>query len=367
MDVVSVVQHRTQPKVQWNSTGQRVEPAFSRPVLSVVTPAYNEADNLPSLFERLSQVLGSLEVDWEWIIVDDHSSDGTFAAVRSLVSEDPRVRGFRFARNHGAHTAITCGMHYARGDCAVVMAADLQDPPETLPELLAKWQAGAQVVWAVRAHREGEKARTVGFSRLYYWLMRRVVGMKEMPVTGADFFLIARPVIDALNQFNESNTSLMALITWMGFRQDTITYDKQARLHGQSGWSLEKKLKLVVDSVTSFTYLPIRLMSFLGVIIALLGFLYAGWVIINAMTGRPAFGWSSMMVVLLVVGGIQMIMMGVLGEYLWRALDESRRRPRYILEAVLGGESSQASTHQPPAADEPSLEGVLASWDVSNL
>ncbi|GAB4549223.1 MAG: glycosyltransferase family 2 protein [Anaerolineae bacterium] len=352
MDVVSVVQKQAQTRGRSNSTAQQAEQATGRPLLTVVTPAYNEADNLPRLYERLSQTLDPLELDWEWIIIDDHSSDRTFMVMESLARQDARVRGFRFARNLGAHTAITCGINHARGNCAVVMAADLQDPPETLPELLAQWQAGAQVVWAVRAQREGETATTIGFSRLYYWLMRRVVGIKEMPPTGADFFLIDRLVIDALSQFKESHTSLMALITWMGFRQTEISYPKQARLHGQSGWSLEKKLKLVVDSVTSFTYLPIRLMSYLGFVVALLGFLYAGWVIVNAMVGRPAYGWSSLMVVVLVIGGIQMIMMGVLGEYLWRALDEARRRPRYIIEAILGGSPSQPGEYHPPFAYE---------------
>jgi dolichol-phosphate mannosyltransferase len=164
--------------------------------------------------------------------------------------------------------------------------------------------------------------------------MRRVVGIKEMPSLGADFFLIDRSVIDALRQFNESNASVLALITWMGFRQTTVNYDKQARKYGRSGWSLEKKLKLVLDSITSFTYVPIRLMSYLGLVVAMLGFLYAGVVIINAFAGHPVQGWASLMVVLLVIGGIQMLMMGVLGEYLWRALDEARQRPRYLIEAT---------------------------------
>jgi dolichol-phosphate mannosyltransferase len=165
--------------------------------------------------------------------------------------------------------------------------------------------------------------------------MRNIVGIKEMTPTGADFFLIDRAVIDALRQFNESHVDIMALITWMGFRQTAITYDKKARLHGRSGWTLEKKLKLVVDSVTSFTYLPLRLMSYTGFIVALLGFLYAILVISNALSGTPVQGWSSLMVVTLIVGGIQMLMMGVLGEYLWRALDESRRRPKYLIEATI--------------------------------
>ncbi|MFB2773258.1 glycosyltransferase family 2 protein [Pelatocladus sp. BLCC-F211] len=329
----------------------RLSPSFEdkikRSLLSVITPAYNEAENLPLLYERLSNVLDSLTIDWEWIVVDDHSVDQTFAAIANIAKRDSRVHGIRFSRNFGSHTAMTCGLHYAKGDCAVIMAADLQDPPETLPELLAEWHEGAQVVWAVRKRRPGEKTSKVGFARLYYFLMRQVVGMKQMPATGADFFLIDRRVMESLHTFNESNVSLMALITWMGFRQAYITYDKRVRSHGRSGWSLEKKLKLVLDSLTSFSYLPIRLMSYIGFIVALVGFIFAGFVVINAIFGHPTPGWSSLMVVVLVLGGLQMLMMGGLGEYLWRALDESRRRPRYIVEATtdIPGNKTYNSSH----------------------
>lgn len=303
-------------------------------MLSIVTPAYNESENLPLLYRRLQDVLSSLNIEWEWIVVDDHSRDQTFEVIRQIAAQDSRVRGVRFARNFGSHTAILCGLENAKGDCAVVMAADLQDPPETIQPLMEKWNGGAQVVWAVRAHREEEAASTVGFAKLYYFMMREIVGMKEMPSTGADFFLIDRRVIDVLFQFKETNASILALITWLGFQQDSILYDKQARHHGHSGWNLEKKLKLVVDSIASFTYLPIRLMSYIGFVIALLGFVYALIVFVNALIGKPTEGWSSLMVVVLVVGGMQMLMMGVLGEYVWRALDESRRRPRYWIEAM---------------------------------
>jgi dolichol-phosphate mannosyltransferase len=280
--------------------------------------------------------LDSIGLDWEWIVVDDHSMDETFSIIEEMAHRDRRVCGIRLARNIGSYSALTCGLHEARGDCAVVMAADLQDPPETIPALLKQWGAGAQVVWAVRSQRGGEKLSTIALSRLYYWIMRRIVGLRELPAAGADFFLIDRRVLDALRQFKEINVSITALMTWMGFRQASITYIKKARLYGRSGWTLEKKLKLVADSVTSFTYLPIRLMSYVGFLVAFLGFAYAGVVVFNALTGEPAQGWSSLMVVVLIIGGVQMLMMGVLGEYLWRALDESRQRPRYLIEATTG-------------------------------
>jgi polyisoprenyl-phosphate glycosyltransferase len=318
-------------------TGEQSEKARHRILLSVVTPAYNEGANLPILYDRLRQVLERLDLGWEWVVVDDHSRDGTFDVMRGIAAQDPRARAIRLARNCGAHTAMMCGLQHVRGSCVVIMAGDLQDPPETLPRLLEQWQSGTQVVWAMREQREGEKLTTRAFARLYYLLMRRLVGIKEMPATGADFFLIDRRVVDALCQFREQNASILALITWMGFRQTAITYDKQARLQGSSGWNLEKKLKLVVDSVTSFTYLPIRVMSYFGFVVALLGLLYAGFVVFHAFMGTPAPGWSSLMVAVLVVGGIQMVMLGVLGEYLWRALDESRHRPRYLIEMVTDG------------------------------
>ena len=305
----------------------------ARPLLSVVTPAYNEAQNLPLLWARLSAAVAGVDVDWEWIVVDDHSRDETFQVLLGLAEGDGRVHGVRLARNSGAHAAIICGLHQAEGDVTVVMAADLQDPPELLPALVTAWQGGAQIVWAVRAQREGESASTKGFARFYYFLMRRLAGMNDMPPSGADFFALDRAVVNALRQFRERNASIMALITWMGFRQTTLSYDKQARLHGKSGWSLGKKIKLVIDSLTAFSYLPVRLMSIAGFVVAVLGFGYAALVIANAILGKPAEGWSSLMVVVLVVGGMQMLMMGILGEYVWRALDEARGRPQYLIEA----------------------------------
>lgn len=302
------------------------------PLLSIVTPAFNEAENLPLMYDRLAKTFNAIDIDWEWIVIDDHSADATFMVLQKLAEQDPRVHGLRLARNFGSHAAIDCGLTYSRGHCVAVMAADLQDPPETLPVLLAEWQQGIQVVWAVRQRRSGEKATTVGFAQLYYLLMRRVVGLKQMPATGADFFLLDRAVVETLKQFHENNVSLFALLTWMGFRQSQIFYDKQARIYGRSGWNLEKKLKLVLDSVIAFSYLPIRLMSYLGFVVALLGFLYAGIVILNSIFGQPIQGWTSLMVVTLILGGVQILMMGILGEYLWRSLDESRRRPRYWVE-----------------------------------
>jgi glycosyltransferase involved in cell wall biosynthesis len=308
----------------------------TQPSVTIVTPAYNESGNLPSLHERLGTVLDNTNVDWEWIVIDDHSADETFSVLMRLAEEDDRLRGFRFSRNFGSHTAITCGLHHAAGDCAIVMAADLQDPPEKIPELLNQWRQGAQVVWAVREHREGTSCLYNGLARAYHALMRRMDAFGDLEAVGADFFLVDRCVIDAFNQFRETHVSILALITWMGFRQASVTYNKVARAQGCSGWTLEKKLKLVVDSITSFTYFPIRMMSYVGFITALLGIIYTASVVADYIRGTTAPGWASLMVVVLILGGVQMLMLGVLGEYLWRALDVGRRRPRYIIESTLG-------------------------------
>lgn len=323
---------------------------YSRPesdsaLLSVITPAYNEEHNLPILFDRLRETLDAIDMKWEWIVVDDHSSDATFDYISGLSQHAPHVNVIRLARNFGSHTALACGLQNARGDCAVVLAADLQDPPELIPDFIARWRNGVQIVWGVRGMRPDDKARTVGFSKLYFFLMRSFVGLQNMPPTGSDFFLIDQRVIHAFRQFQETNVSTIGLLTWLGFRQESVSYDKEKRVHGRSGWTLEKKIKILVDSITAFTYKPIRLMSYTGFVFALFGFISAGIIIGKALLwGSPVQGYPSIMAAVLVIGGIQMLMLGVLGEYIWRALDEARRRPHYIIEDTAGNLQNQ---HQP--------------------
>lgn len=301
-------------------------------LLSVVIPAFNEEENLPALYRELSTALNESVPRWELILVDDHSSDNTFSEILALRKKDERVRGLRLSRNSGSHKAILCGLRSAEGACALVMAADLQDPPGVVRDMLGKWESGSQIVWAVRSSETGEAG--IGFnSRLYYWLMRHVFGVREMPGSGADFFLLDRRVIDTLMKYRESNSSVLGLLMWMGFRQARIYYTKQPRRAGRSGWTLRKKIKLLIDSITSFSHLPIRVMSIAGFAVSMVGFIYAFIVVINFLLGRPGQGWSSLMIVLLIVGGLQMLMLGVLGEYVWRTLDESRRRPQYMVEA----------------------------------
>jgi glycosyltransferase involved in cell wall biosynthesis len=303
------------------------------PRFSVVVAAYNEEGNLPILLQRV------LALDWagmgfepEFVFVDDHSRDRTPQILKEFARNDPRVKVLRFSRNFGSHKAFAAGLEHASGEVATILAADLQDPPETIPLLLEKWRGGAKVVWAVRAERDGESLATKAFSRCYYFLMRRFAEVQP-PSRGADFLLVDKVVIHALRQAPEKHTSLLSLIQWMGFDQDSIEYTKQARHSGRSKWTLRKKLKLAVDSFVSFSYAPVRFMSVVGLLFSLLGFGYALIIIVRALFNDvPVQGWSSLMCVLLIVSGVQLIMLGILGEYLWRAFDESRGRPRYIVE-----------------------------------
>jgi len=300
-------------------------------LISLISPAFNESANLGPLYERLAAAMAAVGVDWEWIVVDDHSRDNTFDVLRALTARDPRVRGVRLARNSGSHVAITCGLHLAKGDAAIMLAADLQDPPETIRAMLERWRAGAEVVWATRRERPGDRTHS-GFAAVYYWIMRRVVGMNEMPERGADFFLIGKPVLDAFRQFRERNVSVLALITWIGFRQETIEYDKQPRTAGRSGWTLARKVKLVVDSIVSFTDLPIRLCWYGGA--ALLALAVVVGVI--GIAQLPTLGAALLLMLSVVLGlaGLQLIALGLIGEYVWRTLDEARGRPQYLIEAV---------------------------------
>jgi glycosyltransferase involved in cell wall biosynthesis len=302
-------------------------------MISIVTPAFNESTNLRALYDRLAAAMAAQAIDWEWVIVDDHSRDDTFTVIQQLAAADARVRGLRLARNSGSHLAIMCALHHVAGDAAALLAADLQDPPEFMAQMLERWRAGAQVVWAVRRQRPGETSHR-GFAAVYYWIMRRLVGLREIPATGADFFLIDRVVIDAFRQSRERNTSVFALITWLGFRQDQIEYDKQPRASGRSGWTLARKITLVIDSVTSFSDFPLRWCLYGGLSLFGVGLLLgvAGVVLL------PSLGAGLLLIVALVVtlSGVQLGALAVVGQYVYRALDEARGRPRYVIEAVAG-------------------------------
>jgi dolichol-phosphate mannosyltransferase len=308
-------------------------------VLSILTPAFNEADNLEALHAQIIATMSQLREDWEWLIVDDHSRDATFSVIERIAAKDPHVRGIRLARNSGSHIAIACGFHHVRGDALVMMAGDLQDPPALVGAMLDRWREGAHVVWATRRASPGTRSNSL-FSTFYYWIMRRIVGMTDMPAHGADFFLIDRVVIDALRRFRERNVSVLALVIWLGFRQVQIEYDKQPRAAGKSGWTLRKKIKLVLDSVIGFSEAPIRMCSYLGVVLFLSGLLVGIYAI--------AFPSNTAWILAAMVGlsGVNLMALGIVGEYVWRGLDEARARPAFLIEALAGAHEPSSFEHE---------------------
>jgi len=304
--------------------------------LSLVIPVYNEAENLPLLVPAVDAALASLkDVELEFVFVDDGSQDETLARLRTLAETDRRVRAVSFSRNFGSHAALRAGFQHCTGDVVAFIAADLQDPPELLVRLLEKWREGNQVVWGSREKRDDPFFTTL-FSKVYSSLMRRLA-LREMPASGVDVCLADRQVIDAVLAMAEKNTSVMGLIMWAGFRQTFVPYDRAARRHGHSKWTLAKKLKLFVDSFVSFSFFPIRLVSYLGLTVSALGFAYAMFIIARRLVvGTPMQGWPSLMVAVVTLSGLQLLMLGIVAEYLWRAFDEARKRPPYIIRETVG-------------------------------
>ena len=301
--------------------------------LSIVVAAYNEAGNLPLLYQRVCALdWVKLDLEVEFVFVDDHSNDGTLRILRELAAQDPRVKVLRFSKNFGSHKAFTAGLEHCTGDAAVILAADLQDPPEAIPQLIVKWRAGVKVVWAVRAAREGVSMIDQLFANFYYRLMRKYAEVQP-PREGADFLLADRCVLQELRAAPEKNTSVLLLIQWMGFPQDFINYTKGTRHSGRSNWTFAKKLKLAIDSLASFSYAPIRIASLMGLFFGATGFIYAFFIATRAIWwSNPVQGWPALMCVVLITAGAQLLILGALGEYLWRNYDETRSRPRFIIE-----------------------------------
>jgi len=319
-------------------------------MISLIFPAFNEQDNLELLHDNVNAVISKIMGHtFEIIFVDDCSTDKTPELLQRLHKKDDRIKIIRFARNCGTHAALTAGLNHSLGDCAIAMSADLQDPPELITQLLEKWESGAKIVWGVRS--EDERSKVKFFSKLYYSSINRLTSVK-MPPLGADVFLIDRIAINAFKQISEHHTSIFMTLAWLGFTQKNVEYSKEIRHKGKSKWTLSKKVKLLIDSILSFSYTPIRFMSAIGIITALFGFLYAALVVFKYIfLGVPVAGWSSLIIVILVIGGVQMIMLGVLGEYLWRTFDESKKRPSYIIEY-----SIESKMHSVPASSRPNLK-----------
>lgn len=306
-----------------------------RRLVSVVVPALDEAGNVPGLLARVAK-LGELNPDFEFelVLVDDGSSDGTAALVRELAPSSLACTTIELARSFGSHQAITAGLRACQGDAAVVLGADGQEPETLVGEFLAEWGRGADVVWGVRRSRT-RSWRSELPSKAFSFLFTRYADLANYPPEGPSGMLLDRAVIDELNKLEESNRNVMALVAWLGYRQVRVAYDQLPREHGQSRWTRRKMVKLAVDSLIQFSSMPLRLCTFTGIGVALLGLVYTAFLVTRSLVGvdTPS-GWPTILVVVLVLGGIQLTVIGIMGEYLWRAVEEVRRRPLYVVRGV---------------------------------
>jgi len=301
------------------------------PKLSIIIPVYFNEMNLHDLYQDLkSKVLDKID-SYELVFVDDGSKDASYSIMLDLQKEDVNIRCIRLSRNFGSHAAILAGLNECTGDCAVMKTADLQEPSEILLQMFERWKNGFNVVLAVRTDRK-ENILQKFFSNSYYKLMRRFV-LKEMPLGGFDCFLIDRKVIEVLRLMDEKNTSLMGQILWSGFKTDAIYYTRLKREKGKSRWTLSKKIKLVIDSVLSFTHLPIRAMTVIGLSFFIISILWSIVIIYLKLFGEIQLeGWTTLMVFNLFSSGLILLTLGIIGEYLWRNFDATRNRPVYIIE-----------------------------------
>lgn len=304
--------------------------------MSIVIPVYYNAENLPPLYAEIKEkILDQADFDVEIVMVDDGSGDDSYRVMLSLAMQDERIRIFKLSRNFGSDAAVLCGLVNSTGDCAVVKAADQQEPVEMLLEMYEKWREGCNVVLAVREGREESKAQEF-FADLYY-AMARKFALPNMPRKGFDVFLVDRRVIDVLGSMAEPNSALDGQLLWAGFRTGTVTYIRRERKIGKSRWTLKKKIRLVADTLFSFSTVPITCVTALGAASVVGSALWALDALISKLQGEISVtGWTMMFIFQLLSFGIIMLTLGLLGAYLWRTFDASRRRPPFLIEIADG-------------------------------
>ena len=315
---------------------------MARPELSVALPVFNEEENLPELRSRLTQALDACGRSWEVVFVDDGSRDRSFELMTEYAREDPRFRAVRFSRNFGHQMALTAGVDHARGRIVAVMDADLQDPPELLGEMLKRIDEGYEVVYAQRVQREGETLFKKGTAHLFYRLMRRWTHV-DIPVDVGDFRLMGPRAVKAFRSLRERHRFIRGMTAWIGFRQIGVPYVRPPRTRGETKWPLRKMLRFAVDGLTSFSYVPLQLATWLGFLVALFALLYIVVVLLLKVLGINVPGWTTMMIFILLLGGVQLMMMGVLGEYLGRIYEEIKGRPLYLVSEVVGEDGDEAA------------------------
>ena len=302
------------------------------PHLGIVVPCFDEADGLAEFHRRLAAVMEAVALPWSVIYVDDGSRDGTRALAERLAAADPRVAVLGLSRNFGKEAATTAGLDHARGDAVVVIDADLQDPPEVIPLLVAEWRAGVDVVYAQRRVRHGETWLKRATARLFYALMSGV-GDVQLPRDTGDFRLMSRRAVDALGTLRERHRFLKGLFAWIGFPSRAVLYDRAPRLAGRSKWTYWRLWNLAIEGITGYTVLPLKVATYVGLVIALLSGIYGTLIVVHTLIdGSDVPGYPSLLVAVLFLGGAQLTTLGVIGEYLGRVFNETKQRPLYLVE-----------------------------------
>ena len=315
---------------------QRATPTIAAPTYTIVVPMFNEAETIPEMHRRMSAMLDGLDGPSELILVNDGSRDNSLELLRGIAARDARVKVLSFSRNFGHQMAITAGIDYARGDAVVVIDADLQDPPEVIPQLAAAWRAGAELVYAVRAERKGETWFKKTTAALFYRLIASVTELK-IPADSGDFRLMDRKVVEALKQVREHHRFMRGLSVWVGFKQAAVTYVRNERFAGETKYPLKKMVRFAADGITSFSYVPLQLATTAGFVFAGLALVAIPVVAGLRLIGSDFFyGQATTLISVLILGGIQLIFLGILGEYLGRIYDEVKQRPLYIVSEKIG-------------------------------
>ena len=304
---------------------------MEEPTFSVVVPIYNELENIPELYPRIKDVMEKTGEPWELILIDDGSTDGSTEVIRKLAQNDKRVRPVIFARNFGHQIAVTAGIDYSRGDAVIIIDADLQDPPEVILDLIDKWREGYEVVYAVREEREGETWFKRTTASLFYRLIQAVTKV-DIPLDTGDFRLIDKKVVDVMKTMRERHRFLRGMSAWVGFKQVGVTYKRKPRYAGTSKYPLKKMVQFALNAITSFSYFPLQLATYIGFFAAGLSVLAIPVIaILRWTTGTVLMGQATTLIMVLFLGGVQLISLGIIGEYIGRIYDEAKGRPLYTV------------------------------------
>jgi dolichol-phosphate mannosyltransferase len=306
-------------------------------LISVVVPVLNESEVIEAFSARATSALSAIQgCDYEILFVDDGSRDDSYRKLVALAARDPRIRVIKFSRNFGHQIAITAGIDYARGDCVVVIDADLQDPPEVIAQMVDKLREGYDIVYGLRADRAGESRMKLATAALFYRLLNRIAKI-DIPIDVGDFRLMSRRATDQLKHLREKDRFVRGLVTWIGFRQTGVPYHRDKRYAGETKYSYGKMIKFAFDGVTSFSTVPLKLATWLGYGASVLAFVYLLSVFVQKAVGITVEGWATVMVAMLFMGGVQLVCLGIIGEYLGRVFTEIKPRPLYVIEELTGG------------------------------